>query len=148
MKPNPSFLGPLAAALILSGCTGGLNPKADSNKDGGVSLPEFDSYMKETIFTSFDEDGDGYVTMKEWRRLNPSGPESHFRKADRNGDGRVSRAESDAKIDRDGWMKELFDKIDTDGNGSLSQTEIAAFEDRMAAQPGPTDLDKLKQAAK
>lgn len=148
MKLRMTSLGLMAGALIVAGCTtGSLNPSADKDQDGGVSFPEFDAYMKEAIFTSFDANGDGAVTMAEYRLLDPSGPESTFKKADRNGDGTVSRAESDAKTDRDGSMKKLFQKMDTDGNGRLSEAEIAAFQSLMKQQPGGTDLDKLKQAA-
>jgi Ca2+-binding EF-hand superfamily protein len=147
MKLTVSLFAPLAVAFFIGGCTSGsINPKADSNQDGGVSFSEFDAYMKETIFTAFDENGDSFVSMKEWRALNPTGPNTKFRNADPKGDGRVSRAESDAKLDRDNTMKPLFQKIDTDGNGRLSEEEIAAFEAQMKAQSGPTDLDKLKQA--
>ena len=141
-------LGLLAGALIIAGCTtGSLNPKADPDQDGGVSFSEFDAYMKEAIFTAFDANGDGAVTMTEWRLMDPSGPASKFNKADKNGDGRVSRAESDAKMDRDGSMKKLFNKVDADRSGSLSETEIATFRDLLSQQSNGTELDQLKQAA-
>ena len=148
MKLRITRLGLLVGALIVAGCTTeSLNPSVDKDQDGGVSFPEFDAYMKETIYTEFDGKGDGAVTMEEWRHVNPSGPVSEFNKADRNGDGKVSRAESDATMDQDGSMKKLFQKIDTDRNGRLSEAEITAFENLMKQQPGSTDLDKLKQAA-
>ena len=112
----------LAGWMAVSGCsTGSLNPKADKNLDGGVSFTEFDAYMKESIFTEFDANGDGVVTMAEWRQMDPKGPASKFTKADANGDGRVTRAESDARMDRDGSMKKLFKKVDTDGQREPQQ---------------------------
>ena len=147
MKLQMTRPGLLAGALMIAGCTtGSLNPQADKDRDGGVSFPEFDAYMKETIFNEFDANKDGVVTREEWRKQNPSGPASKFKGADRNGDGKASRAESDAKLDQDGSMKKLFQKIDTDRNGRLSEAEITAFQALMQQQPG-TDLEKLKQAA-
>ena len=133
---------------MVAGCsTGSLNPSADKDHDGGVSFTEFDAYMKDAIFASFDANKDGVVTMAEWRAMNPSGPKSNFIKADRNGNGRVSKAESDAKMDKDGSMMQLFKKIDKDQSGKLSEAEIAAFKSLMERQPQGTDLEKLKQAA-
>lgn len=136
-----------AGLPVVSGCnTGALNPRADKDLDGGVSFAEFDAYMKERIFAEFDGNGDGRVTMEEWRGQNPKGPVANFNKADSNRDGRVSRGESDAKLDRDRSMKKLFKKIDTDGNGRLSAAEITAFEGLMNQQAGDTGIDRLKQA--
>ena len=147
MKARMTSLGLLAGSLMIAGCTtGALNPRADKDRDGGVSFPEFDAYMKETIFTEFDANRDGMVTREEWRKQNTSGPASKFQGADRNGDGKVSRSESDAKLGQDGSMKKLFQKIDTDRNGRLSEAEITAFQTLMQQQSG-TDLEKLKQAA-
>ena len=138
----------LAGWMAVSGCsTGSLNPNGDKNLDGGVSFPEFDAYMKESIFTEFDANGDGVVTMAEWRKMDPKGPASKFTKADSNGDGRVTRAESDAQMDRDDSMKKLFKKVDTDDSGRLSKEEIAAFHALMNQQSKGTELEKLKQAA-
>lgn len=148
MKLQITSLGLFVGLLAVSGCaTGSLNPQADKNLDGGVSFPEFDAYMKESIFSQYDANGDGVVTMKEWRSQNPTGPVSNFNEADANGDGRVTRAQSDAKMNRDGSMKKLFQKIDTDGDGRLSKEEIAAFEALMKQQPGGTEMEKLEQAA-
>ena len=137
---------PLGLLAMTNCTTGGLNAAADKNQDQGVSFAEFDPYMKNAIFTEFDANRDGVVTLAEWRRLEPNGSESKFRKADRSGNGSVTRAEADAHLEREGSMKELFAKIDTDGNGSLSEAEIAAFRAKMEKQTGPTELAKLKQA--
>lgn len=147
MKMKVMLAGLLPGMLALAACSSsGLNPAADTNHDDEVSFTEFNRYMKETIFTEFDADRDGMVTMAEWRRLEPDAPASKFRKADRSGNGSVTRAEADAHLEREGSMKELFAKIDTDGNGSLSEAEIAAFQAKMKKQTGPTELAKLKQA--
>ncbi len=110
-------------------------------------MPEFDAYMKETIFTTVDANGDGKVTKDEWRKMNPKDPESEFRRTDRNGDGSITRAEADAAFDKEGSLKDLFKKIDTDRNGSLSQAEVKAFKAGVDKQPGKTEFEKLSNAA-
>ncbi|WP_397473429.1 EF-hand domain-containing protein [Pusillimonas sp.] len=55
----------------------------------------------------------------------PSGPQAeltpeHFAKLDRNGDGGISREEYEQ------FMRESFQKLDTDGNQRLSRAEAGA----------------------
>lgn len=140
---------PLAVSgvLALAACTASSFSRADQDKSGGVSLAEFDAYMKETVFTAVDTNGDGKVSQEEWRRVNPKDPVSEFRGSDRNGDGFITRAEADAAFDKEGSIRDLFKKIDSDGNGSLSQEEVKAFQAKMAQQPGKTELEKLSNAA-
>lgn len=142
----PAML-PLVGVLAVPACTaGGSMDRADINKDGGVSQPEFDAYMKDTIFNAFDADGDGKVTVQEWRKLNPTDPISEFNQADANGDGVITRAEADAAFDKDGALEALFETMDTGKDGQLSQAEINAFDAKMKTQKG-TDWEKLKGAA-
>ena len=138
----------VAGALAIAGCTtGGSFKQADQDQSGGISFAEFDAYMKDAIFKGVDADGDGHVTQEEWRRVNEKDPVSEFRATDRNGDGKITRAEADASFDKEGSLKELFKKIDTDGSGSLSQEEVKAFHALMKKQPGKTELEKLSNAA-
>ena len=138
----------VAGALALAGCTtGGSFKQADQDQSGGISFSEFDAHMKASIFKAVDANGDGHVTQEEWRKVNEKDAVSEFSATDRNGDGKISRAEADAGFDKEGSLKDLFKKIDTDGNGSLSQEEVKAFHELMKKQPGKTELDKLSNAA-
>ena len=49
--------------------------------------------------------------------------EQRFKKADTNGDGKLSKAEAQAGMPR---VAKNFDAIDTDKDGFITQTEIAA----------------------
>ena len=138
----------LTGALALSACTTGDSFKrVDKNSDGGASFSEFDAYMKKAVFEEVDSNGDGKVSQQEWRQMNPKDPVSEFNKADSNGDGLITRTEADAAFDREGSMKKLFNKIDTDNNGSLSEAEINVFHTHMKKQPGKTDLEKLQNTS-
>jgi Ca2+-binding EF-hand superfamily protein len=54
----------------------------------------------------------------------------HFRKADTNGDGMISRAEA-AAMPR---LAKHFDEIDTNKDGQLSPDELRAFHEKMRAE--------------
>lgn len=137
----------VSAAALLTACATDKFNGADADQTGGISPKEFDAYMKETVFSGIDSNGDGVITMAEWRIVAPDHPSSKFKQVDANGDGSISRVEADKAADKSGHYKQLFRKIDTDGNGSLSRAEIDAFKATMAKQPGATDLDKLSNAA-
>lgn len=145
-KMNHTLL--VASAVVLASCSAG-NPgsSADINQDGGVSFDEFDAYMKDAVFAHFDSGKTGKVTKEDYQKVNPDKPISEFNKVDRNGDGVITKSESDAAFDKEGSMKKLFKKIDTDGSGTLSPSEIKVFKAAMKAQPGRDDLGKLENAA-
>ena len=90
----------------------------DQDGDGLVSSDEFPG--PEPIFDELDSDGDGYLSTAEA----PTEPPPHDRPPrdllaalDTDGDGLISIAEFDAD-------EMLFDDLDQDGDGYLSQTEL------------------------
>ena len=87
----------------------------DTNKDGFISQEEMQAHHK----TMHDEFREG---MREKMR-------DHWKSADKDGDGALSRAEVEAAS-----MKRLsrdFDKIDTNKDGKLSEDEM-----KMTMRPG------------
>ena len=137
------------AAAFLGSCASSSYDFADTNNDTKMSPEEFDRYMLEAIFAEADPNGDSKVTFAEWRAANPDGDTTKFNRPDTNRDGVVTPAEVKAHFDKEGTMDDLFAKMDTDGDGNLTQSEIAAFKEKLEAQsPGSTPLQKLSQAVK
>jgi hypothetical protein len=134
-------------AALLVGCASRDSfSKLDTNRDGSGSRSEFDAYMKQEVFARSDANQDAKVTMEEWQSFNPKVSSEKFRKADINRDGVIDRQEADAAFDREGSLKTLFGKIDTDGNGSLSHAEVSAFRSKLRQQPGASPAEKISNA--
>jgi hypothetical protein len=103
----------------------------DTNKDGTISQAEFEAFKPKG-----PEGRDGPPPPPEGRGEGPGGPRGHdgpgghggprrmgppdLKTLDTNGDGKVSLAEFTAHA------KVMFDKIDTDHDGVLSETELKA----------------------
>jgi Ca2+-binding EF-hand superfamily protein len=80
---------------------------------GGGRMPDF-SAVKEKMFQKADANGDKAVSFEEFQSAGKNMPIGKM--------GDASKA------------KEAFGKIDSDGNGSLSQDEMSAFGDKMSSQ--------------
>jgi Ca2+-binding EF-hand superfamily protein len=101
----------------------------DKNKDGKISRDEFPSQFPAQMFDRIDTNHDGFIDETEWNAMRarfggggggPRTGESLLKLLDANGDGKVSRDEF-AKI------LTLFDVLDKDHNGELSQDELNGF---------------------
>jgi len=99
----------------------------DKNKDKKISRDEFPSQFPAQAFDRLDANHDGFIDEEEFnamrRGMTMGGPrtgESLTKLLDANADGKVSREEF-AKIES------LFDALDKDHNGELSQEELNAF---------------------
>ena len=103
--------------------------KNDRNKDGRVSRKEW--RKSGDIFLSIDKDGDGFLSLEEFQAKFAGGKAKKgstkrsggrdrvggdFKRADEDGDGKLSRAE---------WHRRgNFARLDTDEDGSLSLGEV------------------------
>lgn len=111
----------------------------DKNKDKKISKDEFPSQIPPQMFDRMDTNHDGSIDEEEWKtmtaqftgggrggageRMMVAGPrtgESLTKLLDANADGKVSREEF-AKV------VSLFDVLDKDHNGELSQDELNGF---------------------
>ncbi|MEZ5895007.1 MAG: hypothetical protein R3C51_01280 [Parvularculaceae bacterium] len=91
----------------------------DADGDGKVAVSELDEKHKAFIEKA-DADNDGYITQDEMKTLRDErrSERQARRFPDANGDGAVDWSEYEASA------KERFDKLDADGDGSLSQDEM------------------------
>jgi Ca2+-binding EF-hand superfamily protein len=99
----------------------------DKNKDKKISKDEWPSQMPQQFFDRLDTNHDGFIDETEWsamrQRFGGGGPrlgESMGKFLDANKDGKVSRDEF-AK------MLTLFDLLDTNHDGELTQEEMNGF---------------------
>lgn len=60
--------------------------------------------------------------------------QERLKAADADGDGRIDKAEAEAKLPR---IAKRFDALDTDGDGKLSPEELRAAGQKMAARRTP-----------
>lgn len=76
---------------------------------------------------SMDSDGDGQISREEFQPPRHRGGPKMFKRADADGDGELTREEMLAAVEsageRQAKMPQMFDAMDTDGNGVVSQAE-------------------------
>jgi Ca2+-binding EF-hand superfamily protein len=93
----------------------------DRNRDGSVSREELTAHLQTGKSRSRDATTDGFA--------------EHFRRADTDGDGALSRAECERNLPR---LAMKFDRIDRDSDGRLTREELKAwFDSRRAARGKP-----------
>jgi Ca2+-binding EF-hand superfamily protein len=102
----------------------------DKNKDKKLSREEMPPQFSAQAFDRVDTNHDGFIDEEEWSAMRsrfgggmgggPRTGENLAKLLDANGDGKVSRDEF-AKI------LSLFDTLDKDHNGELSQEELNGF---------------------
>jgi len=102
----------------------------DLDRDGAISADELKKAA--TSLIALDKNKDGVLTREEF---GPPGDRNPLAALDKDGDGRVSKAEADDRL------KERFDELDKDRDGFLSAEELrprppAGPEGREAGGPG------------
>ena len=138
----------LLAALTTSGCIGmavravaqprkpdfsNLLERADANGDGVITAAEFTD-ARAKMFARLDRNSDGYLTKDDTPRLtlrrsdNGQRMQDMMLMLDKDGDGRISR---DEFVNSPSL---LFRRADTNHDGVVDQTELAAFKAAMAAR--------------
>ena len=161
MARKELLLGAVAAGLLFSGAAapafaakgeGKHGPRhaamiehLDSDKDGKVSLDEFKTNAS-SAFKTFDADGNGQVTRDEIKVRREAFKDARKTVRDAS-DGEKNKARD--ALHAAGPFKlpgagRMFDRADTDKNGSLSQAEVLAsaekvFERRDSNKDGAID---------
>jgi Ca2+-binding EF-hand superfamily protein len=95
---------------------GDILAKFDADADGQLSAEEFPGPAEH--FTDLDTDGNGYLSDQELQAGRPAPPPgSGIEQDDADQDGKVSQAEFSGPT-------ELFSRLDTDGDGYISQDDV------------------------
>ncbi|WP_246191038.1 EF-hand domain-containing protein [Pseudoxanthomonas taiwanensis] len=172
MKKTPTLIAAALMAVVsgtvLAQAQGG-KPALDANKDGVIDRQEAAAFPRlAERFDQLDRNKDGKLDRDEMPRPprharhghrgpHGFGPMAPFAGADKDGDGRVSRAEAlaaatarfermdvnkdgfideaDRKAMREQWREAWFKKVDTDGDGKLSREELDAAKARHGHGP-------------
>jgi hypothetical protein len=112
--------------------------RADTDRNGVLSRAEVDRGLPGIAprFNEVDRNRDGNLSPDELRtwsankksadRKSEGGFAEHFRRADANSDGALTRAEVDKALPRLGAK---FDRIDANGDGKLTQDELRRYFD-------------------
>ncbi len=105
---------------------------ADGNHDGKLSREEAGDYLVYVVFTVCDKDRDGRLTQEEWTRGDPK-QISAFKLRDANEDGTVTMEEAIAYGRRGGGGVALVRRADKNRDGKLDRAEIEAYSASLAA---------------
>jgi Ca2+-binding EF-hand superfamily protein len=106
--------------------------RADSNRDGQLSLAELHSVQTErraARFAQRDANGDGVLSLDEFqaqRRMPPAQAATVFGLADRDHDGSLSQDESAQLRGPQGRVWRQFARLDGNGDGVVSAAEYTA----------------------
>lgn len=127
MKAHGWVIAAVLAAVVAATGTASAAPdarrmlqSADRDGDGMVTRAEFAS-SRQAVFDRLDRNRDGVLDGADRAGVRPvpARLRDAVAGADRNGDGRITRAEFAAA------PTPLFDRADTDGNGVVDAYEMA-----------------------
>jgi Ca2+-binding EF-hand superfamily protein len=115
--------------------------RADTNGDGALDFAEMQARRSDlTIeqFNAMDKDHNGLLSREELRasakERMQARADERFKKLDTNGDGGLSQQELNAG--REQAEAERFKRLDTDGDGKLSETELKEGRQGFGNRPG------------
>lgn len=125
-------LAPGLLALALAACQTAetdrdLFLKADTNKDGKLSLSEVCELGYPRLYGRFDANGDGRVTFAEAKARQPDFDEKLFTERDLNRDGTVTYEEYVKVAEDKGGMAEAFALVDTNRDAQIDKAEAQVY---------------------
>jgi Ca2+-binding EF-hand superfamily protein len=136
-------LGVLAAAPLVVAAQQGRFAAADADRNGVLSRAEVERSLPRLAprFDRLDRNRDGNLSPDELRARTGAGGggageggfAEHFRRADADGDGALTRAEAEQALPRLGAK---FDRIDADHDARLTPDELRRYFDARRAARG------------
>ena len=131
----------------------------DKNKDKKLSRDEVPPQFPQQFFDRMDENKDSFIDEEEWNRSmsrfrsGGGGGERVMMGGPRLGESltKFLDGNSDTKVSREEFARvsELFDRLDTDKNGDLSQEELNGFmravNEAQNQATGGVDVSRLVQ---
>lgn len=107
----------------------------DLDKDGQITQAEFEAH-RQTRFDAADTDKDGKLSAAEIQAEGARRAEDRaaamIKEFDKDGDGMLSAEE----LPKPKRMGKMFDRLDADNSGGISQEEFAEMEKRMEHRKG------------
>lgn len=140
----------VVATLLAAGAAAAQDSRfarADTDRNGVLSRAEVDRGLPGIAprFNEVDRNRDGNLSPDELRtwsanrkaadRKSEGGFAEHFRRADANSDGALTRAEVDKALPR---LGSKFDRIDANGDGKLTPDELRRYFDAKRTARGKT----------
>lgn len=102
----------------------------DKDGDGKISRTEAATVPRlAKRFDTIDTNKDGFITTDEMKVARAKAVAVMFKRLDTDNDGRVSKAEADAKAPR---LAKHFTTVDANKDGFVSKDELAAARKKMA----------------
>lgn len=98
--------------------------RADKSSDGKVSRAEFEDFMIENMFASFDTNGDGFITEKEF--IADGGTVKTFKAINVSGSGKITLEEAKKSKFIRNRLAAPFDEADVNHNGYVTWEEFQA----------------------
>lgn len=106
----------------------------DADGDGQITPSEMRAGARGRFATQ-DTDGDGFLTAEEAASAKAARFASRFERMlsrrDANGDGRLSLEELHPSDENEDRRARMFERLDTDRSGGISQEELAQMRDEM-----------------
>jgi hypothetical protein len=145
MRTRRALAAVAALAAGAAAAQDGRFARADTDRNGVLSRAEVDRALPGIAprFDEIDRNRDGNLSPDELRAWSPSrrtedrrgegGFAAHFRRADANGDGALTRAEVDQALPRLGAK---FERIDANRDGKLTQEELRRYFDARRSARG------------
>ena len=100
--------------------------RADANHDGKLDRGELGDYLVYEMFATCDSNRDGKISLNEWLRVKPGGA-ADFKERDANHDGFVTLAEAISYGRRGGAGLSLLKKADKNRDGKVDRAELQAY---------------------